>query len=229
MGELLIRASVDPIPTDPFSLVISDVIQNFRGCLEHLAYALTAAFTKPLPEDVARDSQFPIIGDVDRKGNTGQGATLFQSQSKCVRGMHPAAQLVIEGVQPYHRGNAFRNEPLWKLGALSNTDKHRTLHLAASYSKLFTINPHQIGARTLVYPNAIGKTFRTTGASVERDTVIGSIEFVHSDATHQVELDVTPSMAFSDGVALNDDVIDTLEDIETYLIAFVIPSLSKFL
>jgi len=125
-GELLIRASVDPIPTDPFSLVISDVIQNFRGCLEHLAYALTAAFTKPLPEDVARDSQFPIIGDVDRKGNTGQGATLFQSQSKCVRGMHPAAQLVIEGVQPYHRGNAFRNEPLWKLGALSNTDKHRT-------------------------------------------------------------------------------------------------------
>ena len=72
-GELLIRASVDPIPTDPFSLVISDVIQNFRGCLEHLAYALTAAFTKPLPEDVARDSQFPIIGDVDRKGNTGQG------------------------------------------------------------------------------------------------------------------------------------------------------------
>src|ERR1044071_3939618 len=68
-GELLIRASVDPIPTDPFSLVISDVIQNFRGCLEHLAYALTAAFTSPLPEDVARDSQFPIIGDVDRKGN----------------------------------------------------------------------------------------------------------------------------------------------------------------
>ena len=37
-SELLITASVDPIPTDPFSLVISDVIQNFRGCLEHLAF-----------------------------------------------------------------------------------------------------------------------------------------------------------------------------------------------
>jgi hypothetical protein len=35
-----------------------------------------------------------------------------------------AAQL-IESLQPYHWGNAYRNHPLWILNALWNADKHR--------------------------------------------------------------------------------------------------------
>src|SRR5262245_31389269 len=97
---LLVKASAEEIPANPFSLLIGDVVQNFRNALDHLAFALASAYTKPLPEEFQRDSQFPIVGDMDRKGNTGQGSVVFQSVRKSIAGIDPSAQTVIEGLQP---------------------------------------------------------------------------------------------------------------------------------
>ena len=43
----------------------------------------------------------------------------------------PAAQAIIEGLQPHHRQYGFFvTHPLWLLHGLSNVDKHRALHVA---------------------------------------------------------------------------------------------------
>ncbi len=61
------------------SLLVGDFLQNARGSLDHLAFALAEKFTgSPLPDDIANESQFPIFGDEDRKGNRGVGADRFR-------------------------------------------------------------------------------------------------------------------------------------------------------
>lgn len=229
-NNLLIKACADEIPENPFSLLIGDVVQNLRGCLDHLAFALALAHTNPLPEEIASDSQFPIVGNINRKGEPTDGAQSFESQRKAIRGICPRAQTVIEGLQPYHRGNDFQADPLWRLISLSNIDKHRILHVAIAYPSMFTVNPNRYEFSPLVYPNAKTKTFSSTGARVERDTVIGEIGIERwPDPNVKVELEIEPSIAFSEGIAIHEDVVRVLEDIETHLMAFVLPPLTPFL
>ncbi len=35
----------------------------------------------------------------------------------------------VKELQPYHRGKAFKSDPLWRLNFLWNTDKHRSMAL----------------------------------------------------------------------------------------------------
>jgi hypothetical protein len=227
--ELLVKASTDELPVDPFSLIIGDVVQNYRSCLDHVALALANAHTKPLPEAMAGDSQFPIIGDVNRKGDAGQGLAMFEAQRRRIIGASPAAQAVIQRYQPYHRGNDYKLDPLWILGELSNIDKHRTLHLATVYTHGWTFSPGRlVRFPILKFQGAMPINFSTTGASVKRDTVIGQMEIVRNPNMN-VELEIAPSIAFADGVAAHTDVIDVLNSIQTHLGAKVLPELLKFL
>jgi hypothetical protein len=42
-----------------------------------------------------------------------------------------SARSRIESLQPFHRGASYKDDPLWKLNELNNTDKHRTLIVTA--------------------------------------------------------------------------------------------------
>jgi hypothetical protein len=125
------KLSVDPIPIDPFSLLIGDIVQNLRSGLDHLAYELALSHTKLLTATDAKTSQFPIIGDESFQGIPGSGQTTWTSRALPgqIRSIHPAAQKIMQGVQPFVLGGEFRSHPLWWLAELSNIDKHRSLHI----------------------------------------------------------------------------------------------------
>src|SRR5687767_12066270 len=85
--HLILKASADAVPADPVSLVVGEIIQSLRSGLDHIAFQLAAKHTNPLPDNIAEDSQFPIIGDKNRKGVSGSGPAMFINQTKCLAGV----------------------------------------------------------------------------------------------------------------------------------------------
>ena len=134
-------AWIDPAPIDSdlLSVQLGDCLQCLRSSLDHLAFELATTFTSPLTDEIEKRSEFPIFGD-----ERGDGSTRFHAcRSKGARagepipssgvakiaGIDPAAQTVIEGLQPYHRGKEFDSDPLWVIHELNRLDKHRLLHV----------------------------------------------------------------------------------------------------
>ena len=105
-------------PQAEFGALIGDCLFNFRSALDHFAYDLAVAFSgSPLDPEVEKNSAFPIFWE-----HAPKAATL----RKKIGAVHPDAQRLIEGMQPYdHTGRA----ALGLLEQLHNFDKHRTLHL----------------------------------------------------------------------------------------------------
>ena len=104
-----------PVEEDPFSFLIGDFLQNARAALDYIACALgDVGAGGSMPEDVARETAFPIVGDVDREGFSGRGPDLFEAAAKGRLSTVPeAAVAVIERLQPYYAGGRFWNwEPL---------------------------------------------------------------------------------------------------------------------
>jgi hypothetical protein len=147
-----------PVDPDPMSLLIGDCVHNLRSALDNLAFALAEAHTKPLPQNLAETSEFPIIGDEDRKGNTGVGPRLYGDVVKRkLGGVDPQAEATIESLQPYKRGNKYRSDPLWVIHDLDRIDKHRFPHLAALFARGFTIDPNK--SRNVVMPPGVIESY----------------------------------------------------------------------
>jgi len=83
-----------------------------------------------MTDEIEKETGFPILSDTDKKGRFGRGSHKWISAKPKVVGIDPDAQAVIESLQPYHRGNAYDTDPLWRLSELNNIDKHRVLHIA---------------------------------------------------------------------------------------------------
>jgi len=113
-----------PLPILPFNVPATacDVIQNLRGCLDHLAYQLARVGTADA--EPSRSVSFPIFEDVVR----------YQSgKASRVAGMRPDAVKAIDALKPYKGGN----ELLWRLHDLDNIGKHRLI-VTLGYDHLFT-------------------------------------------------------------------------------------------
>src|SRR5262249_50802169 len=102
----------NPTPID-IGLTLSDAFYALRSGLDQLAWQL-ALITNPTP---SRDVCFPIYGEL--KPDTPK------KFKKATADMPAGAIALIEELQPYKRGTDFRADPLWQLGELCNTDKHR--------------------------------------------------------------------------------------------------------
>jgi hypothetical protein len=215
-----LTVSADDIPATPFSLIIGDVVQNLRSSLDHIAYSLALAHTKPLPEVEARQCQLPIIGN---EGN--QGPAKFR---KALRGpikcISPGAQAVIDSVQPYKMGADFRDDLLWKLNYLSNTDKHRAIHVGAACVGSLDLNLAEL---------LVDWTFAYNLRQVIKNSaVIATAKFIRAAIPdRQVEMNITPNMTigFSDGPLADFPVVELLRDIWNYVAVHVISPLEKFL
>ena len=107
------RCEFQPVPLD-ISHCLSDVVYALRSGLDQLAWQL-ALIGNPNP---SRDVMFPIHAE--------RTPELEKKFRNMVWDMPCEAVAVIKELQPYKRGQAFRDDPLWKLNALSNLDKHRT-------------------------------------------------------------------------------------------------------
>lgn len=224
---LVLKARVDDISPEPLSLVIGDVLHNLRSSLDHLAYALAAKFTNPLPDDVAQDSQFPIVGDRNKKSVEGQGPAMFKLQARHIRCIHPDAQAIIEWLQPYHRGQDYATHPLWRLAELSNIDKHRLVHLGVAFSKGLLMDIDPLRDNCVVGPG----TIEVLGGMIDGETVIARIPARVADPSRRIQMNFRPALhvAFSDGIASGENVTATLAAIYNFILAVVLPPLEPFL
>jgi hypothetical protein len=225
----LATATEEP-PTDPLSVLIGDALHNLRSSLDILAYALASAYTKPLTEQTAQDSEFPIFGDEDRKGNAGVGAALFGNASRKIAGWHPSAQAAVERLQPYQRGQDFRTDPLWILHELDRFSKHRLLHPVVAG---FNGAVWDLSKTTNV--GAIGPGFFSpVKGTVKTDTPIARIAGVHPiDPNADVHIELRPALdvAFSEAApaAAEEQVVATLGGIYNYIVESVLPVLTPYL
>jgi hypothetical protein len=141
-GQTIVSAKIGEPPPARLSLIAGDAVHALRVALDHLALELAVTHHSPtsLPEAVEKVSEFPIFPS--QVGND-LGPDLFNRIKKKtgepapgsglhkLQGAHPDAVKAIEGIQPYHRGSAFAEDPLWVIHELDRIDKHRRLHLTA--------------------------------------------------------------------------------------------------
>lgn len=127
-GEWVARIMVaTPLPAH-WSLLIGDIVHNLRSALDNLAFALVSANVPTLsrPDRV----QFPIFeSEVE----------FVRKRARYIGGMDPAAQAVIERLQPYHRLDRKYRSLLAVLHDLSNVDKHRHILVTGAVGTLKNI------------------------------------------------------------------------------------------
>jgi hypothetical protein len=112
--ELVVqRIHITPKPTLELSAAVGDCLFAMRSALDHLVWQLVICNG----ESPTNDNMFPITTSADN--------FLAARKRKRLQGVSAAAEANIEGLQPYHLGNA----ALERLDTLHNMDKHRTLIL----------------------------------------------------------------------------------------------------
>lgn len=238
-GYFMVKVTATRPPADPFGLIIGDCVQNMRSALDQLAFTLASAYTIPLPDDIAQDSQFPIFGDEDRKGRPGAGPRLFSSnRGRMIRGIDPAAQTIIEGLQPYHRGQDFRTHPLWILRELSNIDKHRLIHPIVAAFKGVMMDLSETGR--FVVPTARAGApgdplqMDVFESIVEGETIVARVNtrFAEEDDEMKVNFNVPLRILLEEAAPGNwpgESVVDNLAVVYNFICTDILPPLSKYL
>jgi hypothetical protein len=114
-GYIVQKLQILEAPPVHWSPMIGDVVHNLRCALDYLTCELVLLDGGT----VTKSTQFPIL---DRPQPTGI--------ERWTKGMTAAHRALIEAEQPYHgRYGGAAEDPLALLRELSNTDKHRALHL----------------------------------------------------------------------------------------------------
>lgn len=216
----LLKARADKVPIDPFSLLLGDCLYNLRSGLDHLVYALAVAavYPSPLPDDVAKASQFPIIGDEDGNGTSGCGPQLFKKAASRIQMLKPEAQAAIKRLQPFQLVGKFRFHPLWRLNELSNIDKHRFLHAACGFSGGILMNL-PVPGRLEIGPGTMNN-FTTI---VEDETVIARIP-ISFGSQSDMEMCFKPHFFITVTGKPDEDIVLTIGNIYNYIIAGVLPA-----
>lgn len=109
----IIRCQLKKVLSEDIPLALGDFIYALRSGLDHIAWQVALLTTKR----PSRDTMFPIFGE-----DTPRNQELLR---KRVWDWPCEAIDIIKDLQPYKRGAAYRDDPLWQLNELSNIDKHR--------------------------------------------------------------------------------------------------------
>jgi hypothetical protein len=106
---------------EPLAMVLGDFVCCLRSALDQLAWGLAHLDTKRVfSEKEQRDIAFPVARVDDP--NYRRRLSLFPS----------TVASAIDSFQPHHRGNAYRDDPLWQLHELWTLDKHRAIPMASN-------------------------------------------------------------------------------------------------
>jgi hypothetical protein len=112
-----------------WTLYLGDFIHNLRGCLDHLIYQLVIANNC----DPGAHTAFPICETEGQWKRNVDERRRQADRPPVTEGVSDLALGIVKLHQPLrHRtANARQNDPLMHLLRMSNTDKHRTIHVAA--------------------------------------------------------------------------------------------------
>lgn len=225
-GVLTVYVSVAAQPPpDPISLLVGEVLHNLRSGLDNLAFALANAFTKPLPEAIAKRSEFPIFGNV-----AAYGSGVASSGVAKVQGWDPRAQTVVEGLQPYKRGDDFASDPLWILHELDRINKHRLLPTCAVWPTGTQWTPARFSNVRQIGPG----TIKQFAGPIHADTPVQQICGIHPiDPNREMNVDIRPSLVIAFGqemtVAAGIPIAQALGECLWHIRTVVLPPLAGFL
>ncbi|MGH7776349.1 MAG: hypothetical protein ACREPI_04130 [Candidatus Dormibacterales bacterium] len=130
-----------PIP-ESWGLLIGDTLNNYRSCLDHLAYAITRLGSANLrDEKVARSVEFPILRCPLRD--------LSAAHPDMTRVLPGASVTYVVALLPFQPGKrpGIRRWQLAALKRLNNLDKHREpllIHHVVSYAHLLSSTPRPV-------------------------------------------------------------------------------------
>lgn len=117
--EHIVTVTVLGAPSES-GLVFGDAVSCMRSALDYLAWQLALLTTdKPF-----RDICFPVI-----EKNSLETQLQFTRQTY---GISDEAIAVMKSLQPYHAGDAYKFNHLWRLNKLWNVVKHRHIGLHSS-------------------------------------------------------------------------------------------------
>ena len=233
-GRGILGAYIDEVPDkqipDLFGLLIGDLLHNLRSSLDTLAYALMLAGPNTVTEKMKSGSEFPIFGDEDTAGRAGCGAKMFADAGRKYVNWKPGAQACVEGLQPYKRGQDFRDDPLWILHDLDRINKHRYLHVSTAYGLGALWQPTETRNLRAFGPGML----RSYSGRVESGAPVMRILGIHlADPSQDVYVEVHPAVdvVFSAETPTVGErpVIETVALLYNHVAVEVIPSLSKYL
>jgi hypothetical protein len=212
-GYILRLKVGDVAPEIP--LIIGDALHALRSSLDHLAHDLSAAFTDPLPPEASQGSEFPIFGTK---------AIPEDVANRKLGWMDRRARTVIEALQPYVRGDAYADDPLWHLYDLARIDRHRFVHLTVAQYRGLGIGGDNLEAQGL----EIFGADPTAGDGTE----LGYVDSVRPiDPGRPMQMNVTPNpdVVFKEGTVAGKPVLATLDAIRGYIETEVVATLQRFL
>lgn len=129
-GYTVARAKIQAPPPPELGLLIGDAVQNLRSALDHAVYALAESQLGPLPPEIEEALMFPIVGNINRRGEPAEGKKIYASlvspregRLGRLHGVPEPACDFIKHEQPYHWNEAWRGHPLWVLHDLNRIDK----------------------------------------------------------------------------------------------------------
>lgn len=173
-SEYLVWMRVRDTPPVRWSIIIGEMVHNLRSALDHLAWQLVRANGgKP-----TRDTGFPIFTQ-DPFAESANERTLERWQAMTA-GMHPDDVAIIQGCQPYKRGDKMNS--FFVLNSLSNRDKHREMHFAQNimrHSKISFENVRDCRLEKLMEP------YRGT---VENETIVQHYRVVRTGDNPYVDM-----------------------------------------
>jgi hypothetical protein len=129
-GEHLLRLLPVEQPPLQWAVEAGEVLHDLRSALDHLVYQLVGLNKDPprgqlSPRSPWNALRFPIC--------TGP-ADFWLAARRGLWGIDKPTRELIEAYQPYRRSQDDpANDPLWRLAALSDIDKHRPLHLVGAW------------------------------------------------------------------------------------------------
>jgi hypothetical protein len=227
------RVKIKEPPPARLGLLVGDAVHNLRSALDHIALELAVSKHRPgrVPATIEESSEFPIFPLVMKNGRSGsdafnattnKGDPARQSGLFKLRGVESKAVAVIEGKQPYHRGNAWADDPLWVIHELDRIDKHRRVHLTA----------YAIAGTELTVPGDQPINFlhidHVGGYSgpVQDGTEVAR----YRSGNTKVEVNVTREIALPQGGPAENEVVGaTLQRLRNYVRDEIVPLLTPFL
>lgn len=201
---IYIVSKADAVPVS-VSLRVDDVLQCLRSALDHLVYQLYIANNRSIEDREVSRLYFPIAKDE---------GSYPKARADKTNGLSDEALSLIDQTKPYKDGN----NVLWKLHALNNIGKHRTIVTVSSRFDSVDVGSHAAAQLQSLLPGIATPeiSLPLTPAYARFPLQVGDVLFEDSPGAKP-----NPKMPFWFGVALNEPGVSAGEDVTTLLHAMV--------
>ena len=213
---------VEP-PFARFASLAGDSLHNARAALDHLIYEIAEKnLGKPLPEEVAQGSEFPISGPKTLSGH----ATKHK-----IGALPQEAQDVILSLQPSQLGKEYGKHKLWLLHDLERIDKHRQPLVAAPvFTEMSLSVPASAGIRDRPGGRAHYQVQFNVDATFDGRTEMARFPTAGFDAEHVPSLEIGLLVLLDEAFPAGGNPITfVVDELFEFVLTDVVKPLRRFL